>query len=157
MRTVAWVLSVADPDKVVNLGAKATEARAKALSARGALARAGVVHFATHVLVAGETAMLAANHAELVTPPKTARKEDDGLLTASEVTALKLDADWVILLACNTAAGDLPGYFRPRSSLRSQGHRRSRRQDTAPCFQFYGRQAIELIMSRAGLCPVVDK
>jgi CHAT domain-containing protein len=27
------------------------------------------------------------------------------LLTDSEVTALKLDADWVILSACNTAAG----------------------------------------------------
>jgi len=31
------------------------------------------------------------------------------LLTASEVTALKLDADWVILSACNTAAGDRVG------------------------------------------------
>ena len=81
MRTVAWVLSVADPDKVVNLGAKATQARAKALSASGALARARVVHFATHVLVAGETAMLAANHGELgtaVDPAQSARKEDDG-------------------------------------------------------------------------------
>ena len=29
---------------------------------------------------------------------------DDGLLTASEVAALRLDADWVILSACNTAA-----------------------------------------------------
>ncbi|MGA8692082.1 MAG: CHAT domain-containing protein, partial [Methyloceanibacter sp.] len=29
-----------------------------------------------------------------------------GLLTASEVAQLKLDADWVILSACNTAAGD---------------------------------------------------
>jgi CHAT domain-containing protein len=44
-----------------------------------------------------------------LTPPKTARKEDDGLLTASEVTALKLDADWVILSACNTAAFDSVG------------------------------------------------
>src|SRR6185295_17935018 len=34
---------------------------------------------------------------------------DDGLLTASEVTGLKLDADWVILSACNTAAGDAGG------------------------------------------------
>ena len=28
---------------------------------------------------------------------------------ASEVAQLKLDADWVILSACNTAAGDKPG------------------------------------------------
>ncbi len=31
---------------------------------------------------------------------------DDGLLTASEVAQLKLNADWVILSACNTAAAD---------------------------------------------------
>jgi CHAT domain-containing protein len=33
------------------------------------------------------------------------KKADDGLLTASEVTELKLNADWVVLSACNTAAG----------------------------------------------------
>ncbi len=39
-----------------------------------------------------------------------ASAEDDGLLTASEIARyLKLDADWVILSACNTAAGDKPG------------------------------------------------
>jgi CHAT domain-containing protein len=32
--------------------------------------------------------------------------EDDGLLTASEVAQLNLDADWVVLSACNTAAGE---------------------------------------------------
>ena len=34
--------------------------------------------------------------------------EDDGLLTASRVAKLKLDADWAVLSACNTAAGDKP-------------------------------------------------
>jgi CHAT domain-containing protein len=109
---VARARGMSDPDRVVNLGARATEARVKALSADGTLARAGVVHFATHGLVAGETALFADNHAEpalLLTPPETASEEDDGLLTASEVTALKLDADWVILSACNTAAGDSVG------------------------------------------------
>ena len=37
--------------------------------------------------------------------PAKALDHDDGLLTASEVTTLKLDADWIILSACNTAAG----------------------------------------------------
>jgi CHAT domain-containing protein len=30
-------------------------------------------------------------------------------LTASEVAQLKLNADWVVLSACNTIAGDKPG------------------------------------------------
>ena len=34
---------------------------------------------------------------------------DDGLLTASEIAQLKLDADWVVLSACNTAAEEKPG------------------------------------------------
>src|SRR5262249_13140819 len=78
-------------------------------SATGVLAQARIVHFATHGLLAGETEMLAANKTEaalILTPPKAATEEDDGLLTASEVAQLKLDADWVVLSACNTAAGD---------------------------------------------------
>ena len=39
-----------------------------------------------------------------MTPPETPSEEDDGLLTGSDVVALKLDADWVVLSACNTAA-----------------------------------------------------
>jgi len=42
----------------------------------------------------------------LLTPPEKASNEDDGLLTASEVARLEMDADWVILSACNTAAAD---------------------------------------------------
>lgn len=40
------------------------------------------------------------------TPPAQASEQDDGFLTASEVATMKLDADWVILSACNTAASD---------------------------------------------------
>ena len=32
-----------------------------------------------------------------------------GQLTASEVAQLKLNADWVVLSACNTAAAEKPG------------------------------------------------
>ncbi len=42
----------------------------------------------------------------MLTPPDQPTEEDDGLLTASEVAQLRLDADWVILSACNTAAAD---------------------------------------------------
>jgi CHAT domain-containing protein len=45
----------------------------------------------------------------VLTLPEKPTKLDDGLLTASEVAQLKLNADWVVLSACNTAAGDKPG------------------------------------------------
>ena len=86
----------------------------KALSRQGELAHHKIVHFATHGLLSGEseTIMKAkAEPARLLAPPKdgTPAKqlaEDDGLLTASEVAQLDLDADWVVLSACNTAAGE---------------------------------------------------
>jgi CHAT domain-containing protein len=89
----------------LHLGGAATEASVKQLSSDGTLARAAVLHFATHGLVSGDLAGLA-EPAIVLTPPDTASSDDDGLLTASEVTTLKLDADWVILSACNTAASD---------------------------------------------------
>ena len=64
-----------------------------------------VLAFATHGLVAGELTGVA-EPALVFTPPETGSEADDGLLTASEIATLKLDADWVILSACNTAAAD---------------------------------------------------
>jgi CHAT domain-containing protein len=70
-----------------------------------------VLHFATHGLVAGETALYneKAEPALALTLPEKAPHLHDGLLTASEVAALNLNADWVILSACNTAAGERAG------------------------------------------------
>jgi CHAT domain-containing protein len=45
----------------------------------------------------------------VLTLPPQPTELDDGLLTASEVAQLKLNADWVVLSACNTIAGDKPG------------------------------------------------
>ena len=42
----------------------------------------------------------------VLTPPEKGSEPDDGLLTAGEISQLKLDADWVVLSACNTAAPD---------------------------------------------------
>src|SRR5262245_31805072 len=106
-RTVARLLGA--PGTSVYLGARATETMLKALSANGELGRARILHFATHGLLAREadTVMqLRAEPALMLTPPQQASEEDDGLLTASEVAQLKLDADWVVMSACNTAAGD---------------------------------------------------
>jgi CHAT domain-containing protein/tetratricopeptide (TPR) repeat protein len=88
----------------INLRAAATETRVKA----AALRDYRIVHFATHGLVAGELSGLA-EPALVLTPPPVASAADDGLLTASEIAALALDADWVVLSACNTAAGSGDG------------------------------------------------
>ena len=100
--------------ETVWLGARATETNLKALSRAGQLARYRVLHFATHGVLAGESEAILKASAEpalILTPPKdgassTDLEENDGLLTASEVAQLELDADWVVLSACNTAAGD---------------------------------------------------
>ncbi|MEO1608271.1 MAG: CHAT domain-containing tetratricopeptide repeat protein [Pseudomonadota bacterium] len=91
----------------VYLGARATEASLKQLSADGDLARYRVLHFATHGALAGE--ITATSEPGLIlTPPKSgqAGTGNDGYLSATEIAGLKLNADWVILSACNTAGGE---------------------------------------------------
>ena len=80
------------------------------------LSGARVLAFATHGLTPtdplgadGATASEVFELAEpglVLTPPMQASERDDGFLSASEVTSLRLSADWVILSACNTATGD---------------------------------------------------
>ena len=93
----------------LRLEAHASEVELKNLNANGTLARYRIVHFATHGLVAGDMETMAKRQGEpalVLTPPdQPADADDDGLLTASEVAQLKLNADWVVLSACSTAAG----------------------------------------------------
>jgi CHAT domain-containing protein/tetratricopeptide (TPR) repeat protein len=92
----------------IQLGSHATETVVKSLSDTGRLANYRIVHFATHGLLSGQLA----DDAEpglIMTPPAKATNEDDGYLSASEIASLKFDADWVILSACNTAAGGAEG------------------------------------------------
>ena len=88
----------------IRLGRDASEAAVK----RAPLSQYRIVYFATHGLVAGDVKGLAEPSLAL-SVPKEPTGVDDGLLTASEVAQLKLNADWVVLSACNTAAGDKPG------------------------------------------------
>ena len=88
----------------IHLGAHATEHGVKAMSQSGDLTKYRIVHFATHGAMAGELSR-SSEPGLILTPPDTASEDDDGYLSASEIAGLKLDADWVILSACNTAAG----------------------------------------------------
>jgi CHAT domain-containing protein len=92
------------PASDIKLRKDASETNVK----RAPLADYRVVYFATHGLVAGDIKGLAEPSLAL-TVPKEPSDLDDGLLTASEVAQLKLNADWVVLSACNTIAGDKPG------------------------------------------------
>ena len=67
-----------------------------------------MVYFATHGLIAGDVKGLGEPSLALSIPANPT-EIDDGLLTSSEVAQLKLNADWVVLSACNTVAGDKPG------------------------------------------------
>jgi CHAT domain-containing protein len=93
----------ATPD-AINLRQAASEPRVRSAS----LKDYRVLHFATHGLVAGDLSGLA-EPALVLTPPPVASETNDGLLTASEIATLSLDADWVVLSACNTAAGSGAG------------------------------------------------
>jgi hypothetical protein len=80
----------------IYLGARATERTIKGLSKSGDLRAYGIVHFATHGLLASETESYAESLAEpalLLTPPAVASDEEDGLLTASKVAQLDLNAE----------------------------------------------------------------
>jgi CHAT domain-containing protein len=97
-----------DHAKQVFLGARATETQVKRLSAKNELQKYQIVEFATHGAVAGDLSRTS-EPGLILTPPKEATDRDDGYLSASEISSLKLDADWVILSACNTAAGEAQG------------------------------------------------
>jgi CHAT domain-containing protein/Tfp pilus assembly protein PilF len=61
--------------------------------------------FATHGVMASDFVEFG-EPALVMTPPATPSELDDGLLAASEIAQLRLNADWVLLSACNTAAPD---------------------------------------------------
>ncbi|MGH7276828.1 MAG: CHAT domain-containing protein, partial [Candidatus Rokuibacteriota bacterium] len=99
IRGIARAMS-ADLARDVFLGVSANEHTVKTLD----LAKYRVVAFATHGLVPGDLDGLT-QPALALTAPEVAHVEGDGLLTMEKILALRLDADWVVLSACNTANG----------------------------------------------------
>ena len=102
LNAVAKDVGATDAD--IHLGRDASETTLK----RAVLAQYSIIYFATHGLVAGDIKGLGEPSLALSIPDQPT-EFDDGLLTASEVAQLKLNADWVVLSACNTIAGDKPG------------------------------------------------
>jgi CHAT domain-containing protein/Tfp pilus assembly protein PilF len=93
--------------KLFNAGAGAIllrEAATVTAVKKADLADRRIIAFATHGLMAGDIGV--AEPGLVMTPPLKPTQADDGLLKASEVAQLKLNADLVILSACNTAASD---------------------------------------------------
>lgn len=100
----AVALRLGAPSNDIHLGGDASETTVK----RAKLTDYGIVYFATHGLVAGDVKGVA-EPSLVLSLPQQPTDFDDGLLTASEVAQLKLNADWVVLSACNTIAGNKPG------------------------------------------------
>jgi CHAT domain-containing protein len=99
LKSIALALQ-ADPTKVLNLGKDANEKAVKSANLSGFK----IVAFATHGLVPGELDGLT-QPALALSAPSVSGGEGDGLLLMEEILSLKLDADWVVLSACNTGAG----------------------------------------------------
>ncbi len=97
LRTLARTLGAGQEQSVV-LGRQATVPAVRT----GNLQNYRIIAFATHALLPGELDCLT-EPALALTPQASANAGDNGLLGASAIANLKLDADWVLLSACNTA------------------------------------------------------
>ena len=100
---IAQVLK-ADPNNDVFLREKASRQRVQTMP----LSDRKVIAFATHALVSGDVDGLDQPALALSSPSVTGNQED-GLLTMTDIMKLKMNADWVVLSACNTGAGSGAG------------------------------------------------
>jgi CHAT domain-containing protein len=94
----------ADPGRDIFLGKSASEKTVKTMD----LSNRRVIAFASHALIPGDLDGLDQPAIALSAPSVTGDGED-GLLTMDEIVKLILNADWVVLSACNTGAADGAG------------------------------------------------
>lgn len=95
----------ADPEQDIFLNKQASVARVMEMD----LSDRKVVIFSTHGLVPGELDGLTQPALALSAPEVTGETKGDGLLTMEKILTMKLNADWVVLSACNTASGEGAG------------------------------------------------
>lgn len=96
--TVAGMLG-AGPQSV-HIGADASEAALR----QQPLDQYGVIYFATHGLLPGELRCQSEPGLAMSPPPvASSSRADDGLLDSSEIASFRLNADLIVLSACNTA------------------------------------------------------
>jgi CHAT domain-containing protein len=96
-------IMAADPARDVILGVNATRESVLKSSSSGALGQKQVVVFATHGLLAGDLPNL---NQPALAMAGTSSPNESPLLTLEDVLSLKMNADWVVLSACNTAGAD---------------------------------------------------
>jgi CHAT domain-containing protein len=104
-QAVARALKASAQSDVV-AGNKATRASVIALSESGALAQKGVVMFATHGLAPAQVPGLFQPALAMAREPGSTQPS---LLQLDDVVGLRMNADWVLLSACNTASADRAG------------------------------------------------
>lgn len=97
--TAIWN-ALGQPERSLYLAGEATETRV-----RSTVLSADVISFATHGLLAGEINGMA-EPGLILSPPSSPTSTDDGYLSSSEIAALTISSQWVILSACNTAGGE---------------------------------------------------
>lgn len=96
----------ANPTADVLLGERASRQSVLQANASGALGKKRVIAFATHGLMAGDLPNLTQPALALAATGADNTNPLAPLLTLEDVLTLKLNADWVVLSACNTAAAD---------------------------------------------------